>query len=90
MIQFDLQHSHISPCFQDTYVLLPDGRNATCISAPEDYFNAVLGLDSEPTWERFGTFKWEIAGCLFFSWVIICLSLIKGVQVGFMQVYLPY
>ena len=56
------------------------------ISPAEDYFNGkVLGITKNVTgerytWDDYGTLQWHLVGCLAGSWVLICLSLIKGLQ----------
>ena len=32
------------------------------------------------SWSKWGGVRWEIVGCLALSWVLICASLIKGIQ----------
>lgn len=58
-------------------------------SPPEDFFNTVvLGLDPEKhNWMNFGEMHWELVLCLLAAWVIVCLSLIKGVQSSGKVVY---
>lgn len=31
-------------------------------------------------WSDYGKMRWELAGCLLLSWVVICLIVIKGVD----------
>ncbi len=58
-------------------------------SASEEYwFKEVLHfavegghLDTEQnSWSKYGSMRWELLGCLALAWVIVCGSLIKGVQ----------
>ena len=32
------------------------------------------------SWSHWGKIRWELVGCLFLSWSIICATLVKGVQ----------
>ena len=52
------------------------------VAPPEDYFlHQMLGLDKEiHNWDNVGEMRWQMVLCLFGGWVIVCLSLIKGVQ----------
>jgi len=56
------------------------------VSPSEDYYNRVaLGLTydyqgSQYTWENFGPLKWELVLCLAATWVLVGLSLYKGVS----------
>ena len=75
----------------------PSGMNMTCqsadkgqcISAPEDYFNArVLNLNKDNiNWGNLGGLQWELVGCLLVAWVMVCLTLIKGVKSSGKVVY---
>ena len=31
-------------------------------------------------WSDFGNLQWELVGCLALSWVLVCLTLIQGIQ----------
>jgi len=56
------------------------------VSPSEDYYNRVaLGLTydyqgNQYTWENFGPLKWELVLCLLATWVLVGLSLFKGVS----------
>jgi len=56
------------------------------VSPSEDYYNRVaLGLTynyqgDQYTWENFGPLKWELVLCLLATWVLVGLSLFKGVS----------
>jgi len=56
------------------------------VSPSEDYYNRVaLGLTynyegDQYTWENFGPLKWELVLCLGATWVLVALSLFKGVS----------
>ncbi|XP_066255367.1 sodium- and chloride-dependent glycine transporter 1-like [Euwallacea similis] len=55
--------------------------------ASSEYFrDYVLGI-GDSTWENFGTIKWEILGCLFFSWTVCYLAVLKGVKTSGKAVY---
>ena len=43
--------------------------------------------DDTFTWDNFGGLQWSLVGCLLAAWVIVCLSLIKGVQSSGKVVY---
>ncbi len=59
------------------------------VSASEEYFyketlniaieNGHLDTDIN-SWSKWGNMRWEILGCLALSWLIVCLSLIKGTK----------
>ena len=64
------------------------------VSASEEFwFKEVLKLSvnltengaiintEESSWTKWGNCNWEIAGCLALCWTIVCLSLIKGVEI---------
>merc|ERR1719500_920592 len=56
------------------------------VSPSEDYYNRVaLGLTynyegDQYTWENFGPLKWELVLCLAATWLLVILSLFKGLQ----------
>ena len=56
------------------------------VSPAEDYFNGnVLGLTKNRdgdrySWDDYGSLQGHLVGCLAASWVLICLTLIKGIQ----------
>lgn len=57
-------------------------------TASEDYYSKiVLGLDDDTTWSNYGGIKWDLALCLLAAWIIVGLSLIKGVQSSGKVVY---
>ena len=70
-----------NPYEQIKYII---GNNS--VSPAEDYFNGnVLKLNKDETgarftWEDYGSLQGHLVGCLAGSWVIICLTLIKGIQ----------
>ena len=57
-------------------------KDPYAVAPPEDYFlHQMLGLDKEiHDWDNVGEMRWQMVLCLFGGWVIVCLSLIKGVQ----------
>ena len=67
-------------------VLVSDVIKENSISPAEDYFNGnVLNIyknasGDKYSWEDYGTIQPHLVGCLAGSWVLICLSLIKGIQ----------
>ena len=98
---FSSMRSHLlwSDCDNEfnTQMCTPPGLNTTClsidqeqcISAPKDYFNAkVLGLDKETIdWGNLGGLQWELVGCLFAAWILVCYSSINGVKTHGKVVY---
>jgi len=51
------------------------------VSASEEYFhNYVLGLSSGIT--EFGSVQWALALCLLFSWILVFISLARGIKVS--------
>ena len=53
----------------------------------EDYLNGfVLGYTipnsngTRHSWDNYGSLRWELCLCLLLSWIIICLSMIQGLQ----------
>jgi len=56
------------------------------VSPAEDFYNrVVLGLaynfeGDQYTWEEFGPLKWELVLCLAATWLLVILSLFKGLQ----------
>merc|ERR1712223_1213947 len=56
------------------------------VSPAEDYFNGkLLGLTKDRfgnryNWDDYGSLQGHLVGCLAGSWVLICLTLIKGIQ----------
>ena len=52
------------------------------IDPTEDFFlTQMLGLDKEVyNWDNYGTFRWQMVLCLLGAWLIIGLSLIKGIK----------
>jgi hypothetical protein len=57
-------------------------------SPSEDYYERVmLGYMEDTTWENYGSVRWQLALCLLCAWVIVGLSLIKGVQSSGKVVY---
>ncbi|XP_050667309.1 sodium- and chloride-dependent glycine transporter 1-like [Leptidea sinapis] len=67
--------------------LVPWRTNITRVLASEEYYNeAVLGR-GDATWSNWGTIQWHLVGCLFASWFIAFLCVIKGVQSAGKVVY---
>ena len=70
------------------------------VAASEDFwYRRVLGLDVElgamsNRWDHWGGMRWDILGCLALSWILICLSLIKGIasygKVVYFTTLFPY
>ena len=57
-------------------------------SPSEDYFErVVLGYEEDTSWENYGSLRWELVLCLLLAWVIVGLSLIKGVKSSGKVVY---
>jgi len=77
------------PLFVFTSSQIPFSDIAFRVSASEEYwYKNTLNIDitnghvntDNNSWSNWGSVRWEITGCLAFSWVLICLSLIGGVQ----------
>lgn len=59
--------------------------NRTLASA--EYFrDYVLGV-GDADWTHFGTVRWELVGCLFLSWTICYLCVVRGVKTSGKAVY---
>ncbi|XP_028044072.1 sodium- and chloride-dependent glycine transporter 1-like [Bombyx mandarina] len=66
---------------------VPWYSNITRVLASEEYYNErVLGR-GDASWTNWGTIQWHLVGCLFLSWVIAFLCVIKGVQSAGKVVY---
>ncbi|CDI98356.1 sodium and chloride dependent glycine [Echinococcus multilocularis] len=69
----------------------PQSDNAT--SPAVEYYNNYV-LQKSRGFEDFGTPVWHITLCLLFSWIVVVLSLIKGVQslgkVSYFTAIFPY
>ncbi|KAG7308272.1 hypothetical protein JYU34_006957 [Plutella xylostella] len=66
---------------------VPWYSNITRVLASEEYYNErVLGLGGA-TWARWGSLQWHLVACLFVSWVITFLCVIKGVASAGKVVY---
>ncbi|CAH0725352.1 unnamed protein product, partial [Brenthis ino] len=61
--------------------------NVNRILATQEYFNERVLGKGDATWEEWGTMQWHLVGCLFFSWVVAFLCVIKGVQSAGKVVY---
>ena len=55
-----------------------------CITPSKKFFKRkMLGQSSigvKDTWESYGSCQWEVLGCLALCWVIIAVSLVRGMQ----------
>ncbi|KAL1493417.1 hypothetical protein ABEB36_011477 [Hypothenemus hampei] len=56
------------------------------LATSEYYREYVLGI-GDATWTNFGSIRWEILGCLLFSWIICYLAVLKGVKTSGKVVY---
>ena len=71
-------------CVDDAGYTTDIPQVVTRITPSEEFFNrrmygqTVIGVEN--TWENWGNPQWEMIGCLALCWIIIALSLIKGVQ----------
>ena len=71
-------------CFNETSNETIPVENVTIRTSPsEEYFNRyVLGLTEigvVDTWENYGEARWMVIGALALSWLLIALSLVRGV-----------
>ena len=59
------------------------------VGPAEDYFtHHLLGWDKNVhDWNNFGKMRWQLVLCLLGAWIIVCLSLVKGVQSAGKVVY---
>jgi len=48
--------------------------------AEEYYRRNMLMMDDETTFDNLGQMNWKLCGCLFLSWIVVLLCLIKGVK----------
>ena len=82
-------YSHVVGSVQicaNTYLL--SAKVYTRRSPSEDYFErVVLGYHEDTSWENYGSLRWELVLCLLLAWVIVGLSLIKGVKSSGKVVY---
>ena len=60
----------------------PNNTDQYAVEPCEDFFlSQMLGLDKEVyNWENYGSFRWQMVLCLLGAWLIIGLSLIKGIK----------
>ena len=72
-------------CDENTTVANVHTKNS--IYPSEDYLNGfVLGYTIPGTsgdkhsWSDYGSLSWELSLCLLLSWILICVSMIKGLQ----------
>ncbi|XP_068631391.1 sodium- and chloride-dependent glycine transporter 1-like [Battus philenor] len=73
-------------CLNGTEIV-PWYTNVRRIIAAEQYYNErVLGR-GDATWASWGIIQWHLVGCLFLSWFIAFLVVIKGVQSAGKVVY---
>ncbi|KAG8182150.1 hypothetical protein JTE90_014560 [Oedothorax gibbosus] len=76
-------------CYNATYAALhniadiPDGQR---VSAPEEYLNRYM-LGKSDSFDDFGTLRWPLVVALFAAWVVVVLSLIKGIKTSGRVVY---
>ena len=79
--------SYITGCLKDgNYTPFKDVVGEFGVSPAEDYFNGrVLGINKDESglrydWDDYGSIQGHLVGCLAAAWVLVCLSLIKGIQ----------
>ena len=61
------------------------GNTIVAFSSLRQYSLLLLGITKNETgvrytWDDYGTLQWHLVACLAGSWLLICLSLIKGIQ----------
>ena len=75
-----------SSCTNDSSRHCFENLNTTddpfAVDPREDFFlSQMLGLDKEIyNWDNYGTFQWKMVLCLLGAWLIIGVSLIKGIK----------
>ena len=82
---FDAPFNVSNKCNETTTVA--DLIKVNAVSPPEDYLNGfMLGYTipgsngTKRSWDDYGSLSWELSLCLLLSWIVICLSMIKGLQ----------
>ena len=94
LYNYDYNPEYNSSCVSNRYILntsapIPFQDVTYRVSSSEDYwYNRVLHLafenghlDTTQTWwDNWGSIRWDVTGCLFGSWVIICICLIQGIH----------
>ena len=82
---FDPYQGSYNNCDSDTTVQEVITENS--IFPSEDYLNGfVLGYTipesngTKHSWDDYGSISWELSLCLLLSWIVICLSMIQGLQ----------
>ena len=59
-----------------------------CTFSTEAYARKeVLGLCDTISWSNFGGLQWELVGCLFAAWLVVCLIILGGVKSSGKVVY---
>ncbi|XP_042903871.1 sodium- and chloride-dependent GABA transporter 1-like [Parasteatoda tepidariorum] len=76
-------------CYNETYAAqqnLTDLPEDLRISAPEEYLNNYM-LGKSDSFENYGTIRWPLMLSLFVAWIIVVLSLLKGIKTSGRVVY---
>lgn len=87
--EFDLGYAlNRTFCYNNvTSVVTPINSVINRTLATSEYFREyVLGI-GDATWDNFGSMRWEILGCLLFSWTFCYLAVLKGVKTSGKAVY---
>ncbi|CAL1288478.1 unnamed protein product [Larinioides sclopetarius] len=69
-------------CYNATFAAIQnisDITDSERISAPEEYLNRYM-LGKSDTFENFGTLRWPLVVSLFAAWIVVVLSLLKGIK----------
>ncbi|XP_066981615.1 sodium- and chloride-dependent glycine transporter 2-like [Macrobrachium rosenbergii] len=78
---------NLSHCLRFNTSIIPVNKLLSRVAPSEEYFkNRVLGLPGT-TWEDLGNIRWEIVGCLALAWVLVALSMTRGIKSSGKVVY---
>ncbi|XP_064111634.1 sodium- and chloride-dependent glycine transporter 1-like isoform X2 [Macrobrachium nipponense] len=82
-----LQGHNLTHCLGFNTSIIPVNNLLPRVAPSEEYFkNCVLGLPGT-TWEDLGNIKWEMVGYLALAWVVVALSMTKGIRSSGKVVY---
>ncbi|GFY68002.1 sodium- and chloride-dependent glycine transporter 1 [Trichonephila inaurata madagascariensis] len=76
-------------CYNATYAAIhniTDISEFMRISAPEEYLNNYM-LGKSDSFENFGTIRWPLMVSLLAAWIVVVLSLLKGIKTSGRVVY---
>ncbi|GFU03391.1 sodium- and chloride-dependent glycine transporter 2 [Nephila pilipes] len=76
-------------CYNATFAAvqnITDISESMRISAPEEYLNNYM-LGKSDSFENFGTIRWPLMVSLLAAWIVVVLSLLKGIKTSGRVVY---